>query len=821
MTASLFKDLARSGWHSSIMTTYSVDPAFYDGSIEYRLRTYGCENNILMADAVMLKRALNATPEAFKNAGRRYAVVPVQVAGCFHPKIHLRLSTDGARLVIGSANATAAGWGSNHEIVTAIDWRKQATSSAADAVGSLIRRSYDYLTHWLQAVAGDAIDFKLRLHRRDSPWLEGLEPNFEPIVLDDGSAVDIFFERGGDDLGMMSRFLSLTEGENPSRLIVISPYWDANLDGLREIQQRLSGCKTVIALNPALNEFPVDALGQESPVTFSAIHDGSEGHRFLHAKVIVIQTDKADHILFGSANCSDDAMGGATIRARNAEVSVYRRFPPGEGCKLLELDLSRTIERSNIRPPQPNKKLFQSGTSAIPAGSIEVVEKSLTWWPASGAQAEGAEILVGEAALPTRQVGNGQYRTQLIADPTFPFVVRVRFADGKVSDPIIVHDETALRVASPGVTDRRLRNAFNRVLRGEEDIIDLAFQAHLIFESGDSSGSLTGRATRSSERPNKERETKDYLTSEEFRDAVSLKPATGESGRFSIEDPGLLDLLAIILRGVTDVGGREARRRQDKEEDADLQAGEREDGDELTDEEPQSPAADSPLSQLELVQRTFSQAQIDRRKSQLKKAISGFEKMLEKLSAEPSTVSSRLTAQTAFILNLMVFACTKDHHRTEGAPVRLMAFAPGSNLDRELAFAVRAGRILQTIWVGGRTGPLIDRLDLDHRQNPIPDDLFFLIVMSRWTIARACLSTMDGVGNEHLGKILQTMAVKIYQASSRYGPLDGESEYGFIAKLDESLGFSEAETRKLVGDCRRFAATVSGETMPSFARAKS
>jgi hypothetical protein len=37
MKASLFKDLARSGWHSSIMTTYSVDPAFYDGSIEYRL----------------------------------------------------------------------------------------------------------------------------------------------------------------------------------------------------------------------------------------------------------------------------------------------------------------------------------------------------------------------------------------------------------------------------------------------------------------------------------------------------------------------------------------------------------------------------------------------------------------------------------------------------------------------------------------------------------------------------------------------------------------------------------------------------------------
>lgn len=78
MTISLIKDLAKTGWHSSIMTTYSVDPAFYDGSIEYRLRTHGCENNILLADTVMLKRSLNATPEAFKNAGRRYASQPAR-----------------------------------------------------------------------------------------------------------------------------------------------------------------------------------------------------------------------------------------------------------------------------------------------------------------------------------------------------------------------------------------------------------------------------------------------------------------------------------------------------------------------------------------------------------------------------------------------------------------------------------------------------------------------------------------------------------------------------------------------------------------------
>jgi hypothetical protein len=777
------------------------------------LRTYGCENNILMADAVMLKRTLNATPEAFRNAGRRYAVVPVQVAGCFHPKVHLRLGTDGARLIVGSANATAAGWGSNHEIVTAIDWRTKSDTAPSVALGSLIRRSYDYLTHWLEAVPGDAVDFKLRLHRRDSPWLEDLEVNAAPVELEDGTAIDLFCERGGDETGMMTRLLSLTWGEKASRLVVISPYWDAKLDGLLEIQQNLPSCRTIIALNPALNEFPITALDKTSEVIFASIHDGSEGHRFIHAKVILIQTDKADHVLFGSANCSDDAIGGARLRARNAEVSIYRRFPPGEGLNHLRLDLSRTVERSNIRSPEPNKQMFQSGASAVPAGSVEVVEKSLTWWPPQNAKTIGAAILFGEDAIPTAPIGNGQYRAFLITEPTFPFVVRVCFGDGRVSDPLIVHDETALRIASPGITDRRLRNAFNRVLQGEEDVIDLAFQAHLIFEPSGNQPAQIVRATGASDRSAPEVTNKDYLTAEAFREGVSLKPANGQSGRFSIDDPGLLDLLTIILRGVTDVGGRDGRKRQDEEEDSDYRAGEDEDGDELNAEEPLGSEAGTPQVASAPVQRTFTPAQIERRKSQLKKAISAFEKMLEKLSAETSAVSTRLTAQTAFILNLMLYACTKDHPKVDGQTVRLMEFAPGPSSDRDLAFAVRAGKILQTIWISGKNGPVIDRLQVDLRRGSMPDDVFFFVVMSRWAIARACIATVDVPGQAGIGRILQATAVKIYLASLRFGLLDGEDEHRFIGKLDEALGFSQAETASLLNECRRFAAIVAGGTV--------
>ena len=344
MKASLFKDLAHSGWHSSLMTTYSVDPAFYDGSVEYRLRTYGCENNILMADAVMMKRALSATPEAFRNAGRRYAIVPVQIGGCFHPKIHLRLGTDRARLIVGSANATAAGWGSNQEIVTAVDWLRRGEDPTVAATGPLIKKVYEYLASWLMSIPGDAVDFKLRLHRKDSPWLNELQANTDPIDLPDGSAIDLFCERGDGAPGMLTRLSALIADQTAKRLVVISPYWDGDLTALHDLQSALKHCPTVVALNPAKNEFPVDALGVTDLVQFFAIHDDQDEHRFLHAKIILVETETADHLLFGSANCSDEALGRMSRVAQNAEVSVYRRFPPGRGNRVVR-----------ARPEQSNR----------------------------------------------------------------------------------------------------------------------------------------------------------------------------------------------------------------------------------------------------------------------------------------------------------------------------------------------------------------------------------------------------------------------------------------------------------------------------------
>jgi hypothetical protein len=188
--------------------------------------------------------------------------------------------------------------------------------------------------------------------------------------------------------------------------------------------------------------------------------------------------------------------------------------------------------------------------------------------------------------------------------------------------------------------------------------------------------------------------------------------------------------------------------------------------------------------------------------------MNAFEKMLSQLAAHPAAISNRLTAQTAFVLNLMLYACTKEHRKPDGSSARLMAFAPGSSGDRELSFAVRAGRLLQKIWVGGHAGAIVDHLTIDPRHSSMPDDTFFLVVMSRWAIARAVLAASAASARDKLGTFLQAAAVKIFRSTARFGPIDPEAEQRFIARLDLSLGFSGAETNSLIENCRRFAAAI-------------
>src|SRR3546814_9172715 len=71
-----------------------------------------------------------------------------------------------------------------------------------------------------------------------------------------------------------------------TRLIVMSPYWDANLDGLLGLIDAMRPQEIIIALSAHRPQFPLDGLPLIPDARFASIFDGNDRARFIHAKAL-------------------------------------------------------------------------------------------------------------------------------------------------------------------------------------------------------------------------------------------------------------------------------------------------------------------------------------------------------------------------------------------------------------------------------------------------------------------------------------------------------------------------------------------------------
>jgi hypothetical protein len=810
---SLFKDLARTGFHSSILTTYSVDAAFYDGSLHHRLRAYGCDNNILLTDGGMLQRAIAETPDSFTQAGRAYALVPVNLAGAFHPKVNLRLGSDSGCLIVGSANASAAGWGRNREVFGQFEWwRKRADGNEA-IHHQLIRKAYDYVSGWLQDAGLESIRRKLDVIERDAAWLFDVEANEQPLALSDGSLVDLLCEDGKGGAGILSRLQELVGGAKVTRLVVLSPYWDAELQGLLELIEVFSPSQTTIALSAGKPEFPLDQLRRIPDVEFAAVFEGNDSGRFIHAKALIAQTEEWDHVVFGSANCSDDALGLRASPARNAECSVYRRVPAGAGLNLLGFDLASPLTRESLMPA--TRDLVEAKPEkSIPAGVIEACERNVRWQPSIRISSPpGAMLLIPEGEFAFQQSRASTYSLTLPAKPRFPLIARIRLTDGSVTSPVIVNDEVSLAHAAPGMGDKRLRAAFAKIELEGGDFLELASLAAIIFSDTQASKhrvtkavKAIGRAADREKGEHDEKAAHDFSSPEDFRAAMlSGNASKGDSGRLNFDDPDAINLLRIIMRGI---GQHETQG-----SDAELFAAEGEqesDGSNNNGGEPTEPAR-PPRTPIAPPRQPMPRDQANKQTVDIHRAISTFEKHLEKLVNETTSPPRKLTAEACFILRLMVEACRRPLQIKEGE-MRDELFAldlvPKPH-DRERAFPVRVGRILRTLWIGSRTEPaLLSRISIGQHQTELPYDIFVMVASTRWALARSVMA-MTGAKQELLGDLISKGALEVWRSTLAWPALDPDAELEFIGKMDAAMGVALAETEQLTAHYKKLREELS------------
>jgi len=375
------------GFHSAIATSFALEFAAFEEVMLPQLSAAGATNVLLIADGRMVTMALSdgsALPEAL---GREYILHSPSVAdGVFHPKIILQVGREGGRCFVSSANVTGAGLGGNVEVAVEIE-----CGSEPGPEREIVQAACRYVDALVPADAGAAREAIIWARDR-APWLDGPGGEAGPHILEDGTAIGFFARPGGEGIG--ARFAGMVGSEAVERLVIASPYWDADLEAVADLRRMLAPERTLILLDLDRHEFPT---GMPMPAHCDIIDiSGWQASRFKHAKVVIAVTAEHDHVLSGSANCTVAALGREGFAGTNAEACVYRRLPRGTATAVLGMDgwlEADPFPVSDLPDPVETTPIPLDEMHAGGAGAFEAEGGRLSWRRPPGRWSDGTVTL--------------------------------------------------------------------------------------------------------------------------------------------------------------------------------------------------------------------------------------------------------------------------------------------------------------------------------------------------------------------------------------------------------------------------------------------
>lgn len=378
-------------FHTAIATTFAIEFAALEEVMLPQLMMSGSTNLLVIADRRMASMSLSDGSQMPVQLGRDYELYsPAIGAGVFHPKILLQIGRRSGRLFVGSANITAAGLAGNAETVIELECGDEPGPEQ-----EVIRAAWRYLNGLVSTYAGAARDAMTWAADR-AKWLLGPEP--DPVqMLEDGSA--ICFLSNASALGISRRFIDLVAGEAVEQFVVVSPYWDEDLTALQALRTALEPETTSVLLDLEQHAFPTEAPATSS-LKIRTLPKSLQG-RFAHAKILIASTADHDHVLVGSANCTQAALGRGEAPGVNAEACIYRRLQRDVGMRALGLDTcleQDPIKADEIEPREVATHIPLDQIAAMWAGSFEIEGGVLIWSPAPRVPRRGTLKLLDAVA---------------------------------------------------------------------------------------------------------------------------------------------------------------------------------------------------------------------------------------------------------------------------------------------------------------------------------------------------------------------------------------------------------------------------------------
>ncbi|MCF8879656.1 hypothetical protein L5876_07515 [Hyphobacterium sp. SN044] len=439
-----YRAFDRSGYHSAFFTTYAFSVGAFEDTVLPRLRNARCRNIHVLADEAIL----NAEFAEFgppRYAGRFYHLLKINAPGnaAFHPKIALQLGAKSVRLMVGSANLTGPGLAGNLELVTEL-----RCDDASDPLLPIVRQAFDYILGW----AGDDPWLNEAANRalEETPLLRGVEPATAADLLGSDGLLSLVSDTV--DVALIDQIRALIQDDEISRLIVLSPYWDKELRGLKSVVEAVGNPPTAIFLDQQEHGFPSSALGALEP-SFHTL-DFQAKSRFLHAKLIIAEGRNADHLVTGSINCSWPALSGLSRQSGNAEAGIYRRLAPGSAVDALGLktSLEQRLDRSELKPATPAELGDTESKIYATDGGRLIARGGFIYWSHRSQKSpprlvrlysEIGELMAQTDALDA--VDDDRWRLQLGIAIDECITAELILHDGRASAPVIIEHTERLR----------------------------------------------------------------------------------------------------------------------------------------------------------------------------------------------------------------------------------------------------------------------------------------------------------------------------------------------------------------------------------------
>lgn len=351
--------LSKKSYAHAVICTYAFDPVFFE---DYCLNQFDSLRDNANVTVVIDKKTYDqiiTAPEEDrpKQANLRYLLHPVTARRTFHPKIYFFAEKNRGRFVIGSANLTRPGLGSNAELVACYDY----VAEEEERFRYIFRDVFVFLKELESRWPNTNLRANLHEIEVDVPWLleDGSAPTTEPIE---------FTHNLNESLWKQ---LFPSANAPIEQVWILSRYFDSSPGLLTQLIKQFSPKRIKIFTQNSITRLTEEWLKHESVRSgqteiWLADYGEDEATQNLHAKAFAIETQEECRFAFGSANFTwaalfhDAAKGNVetlmiTPWLSKKKTSLSRFFDPSKKAVLLK-DPSKLISAQVIEGEEPKSE---------------------------------------------------------------------------------------------------------------------------------------------------------------------------------------------------------------------------------------------------------------------------------------------------------------------------------------------------------------------------------------------------------------------------------------------------------------------------------